>query len=284
MEIQNQMKAYPLFIVPGMILIAAIILANPADIGIFAADSTQAVSEQTERVPLKVGDEVMESKLVHKVDPIYPEQALDAQLSGIVVLEVTVDEEGYVSDVQVISGHPFLREAAVTAIKQWRFSPTTLDDKAVPVVTTIRVTFAMDGKKAETNIGSHDSSMLQVPESRIVFHATPIDEKGLPYPDTKSFLLPRLSMATPEDFYRWQKMLKAGWPANADKGTPLIYSFVVSETGKLTNFARIQGPEIPDLENELSQMRTTSPGFIGTSAVSSICVIEIRLGPFLQEN
>jgi len=73
--------------------------------------------------PLKVdGGFMINKKLVHKVDPVYPEAAIKARVQGRVKLTVTVNEEGLVSDVQAAAGHPLLNEAAVNAVKQWKFS------------------------------------------------------------------------------------------------------------------------------------------------------------------
>jgi protein TonB len=79
--------------------------------------------------------------LIHRVTPVYPELARRARVSGIVVLEVTVDEEGTVTEVRVLRGHPLLDEAAAAAVRQWRYSPTLLSGEPVPVVATVTVVF-----------------------------------------------------------------------------------------------------------------------------------------------
>jgi protein TonB len=66
-----------------------------------------------------------------------------AQVSGTVVVEVLVDEEGNVSSARAVSGHPLLKDAAVEAAREWKFSPTSLDGKAVRVVGTITFNFAL---------------------------------------------------------------------------------------------------------------------------------------------
>jgi protein TonB len=54
---------------------------------------------------------------------------------------VTVDEEGNVSEIKVESGHPLLRDSAVQAVKQWKYSPTLLNGEPVPVIATVTVIF-----------------------------------------------------------------------------------------------------------------------------------------------
>jgi TonB family protein len=93
------------------------------------------------REPLRVGGNVQESKLIQKVEPVYPEVAKAARVSGTVILQVTVNEEGQVWDVKVLRGHPLLNEAAVSAVKQWLYSPTYLNGEPVPVIATVTVIF-----------------------------------------------------------------------------------------------------------------------------------------------
>ena len=64
-----------------------------------------------------------------------------ARVSGVVILQVTVDEEGSVSDVRTLRGHPLLDDAAITAVKQWKYSPTLLNNEPVPVIATVTVIF-----------------------------------------------------------------------------------------------------------------------------------------------
>ena len=57
------------------------------------------------------------------------------------MLQVRVDQEGNVSDVSVVKGHPLLRDAAVEAVRQWKYSPTLMKGEPVPVITTVTVPF-----------------------------------------------------------------------------------------------------------------------------------------------
>ncbi len=91
--------------------------------------------------PIKVGGEVQESKLVFRVDPVYPELARRARISGPVILQVMVDEEGSVAEIKILSGHILLTEAAVEAVSQWKYSPTLLNGEPLPVVATVTVIF-----------------------------------------------------------------------------------------------------------------------------------------------
>ena len=96
------------------------------------------------REPIAVSANVKQSALIRKVEPLYPESAKRERVQGKVVLELAVDSEGNVSDVRAVSGHPIFYEAAVSAVRQWKYSPTLLDGKPVPVMATATVEFRLD--------------------------------------------------------------------------------------------------------------------------------------------
>jgi protein TonB len=93
--------------------------------------------------PIVVPGTIEEAKLIHRVEPVYPRLAALARISGIVILEVTVDEKGNVSDVEVLRGDSLLDPAAVAAVKQWKYAPTILDGQPVPVIATVTVDFQL---------------------------------------------------------------------------------------------------------------------------------------------
>src|SRR5262245_64747308 len=69
------------------------------------------VLAQERREPIRVGSNVQESKLIHKVDIVFPEAARTARVSGIVILQITVGVEGNVLEAQVLRGHPLDRKS-----------------------------------------------------------------------------------------------------------------------------------------------------------------------------
>jgi protein TonB len=80
-------------------------------------------------LPLQVGSLV--EYATQKVNPIYPPQAKTLRMTGVVKVEVTVDEQGQVSAVQNSSGPSLLQRAATDALKKWRFKPFTKDGQPV---------------------------------------------------------------------------------------------------------------------------------------------------------
>jgi TonB family protein len=81
-----------------------------------------------------------EPKKIHHVAPIYPPQAKKDGIQGLVILECTVSKTGEVVDAQVIKGHEALNQAAIEAVRQWRFEPTVIGASKKPVEVKITVT------------------------------------------------------------------------------------------------------------------------------------------------
>jgi protein TonB len=75
------------------------------------------------------------------VPPVYPALAIKARVSGTVILEATLTEQGAVENIKVISGHPLLVQAAIDCVKQWVYEPTYLNGQPVSVVLTAKVLF-----------------------------------------------------------------------------------------------------------------------------------------------
>jgi TonB family protein len=85
----------------------------------------------------------MIGSVIQRVEPLYPPEAKAVQVSGSVVVEVRVDEQGRVMSARALSGHPLLRDAALDAARQWVFKPTSLQGEPVKVIGTITFNFAL---------------------------------------------------------------------------------------------------------------------------------------------
>ena len=92
---------------------------------------------------INVGGSVQAARAISRPQPVYPQLARQARISGTVRLEAVIDETGKITDLKVISGHPLLVQAALDAVKQWRYQPTILNNTAVQVATTIDVNFTL---------------------------------------------------------------------------------------------------------------------------------------------
>ncbi|HXO05376.1 MAG TPA: TonB family protein [Candidatus Sulfotelmatobacter sp.] len=94
--------------------------------------------------PRPMSEGVMEAALTHKVQPEYPAVARLMHLQGMVRLRAIIGKDGSVSGLEVLSGNPILVQAAVAAVREWRYRPTRLNNEAVEVETYITVTFVLD--------------------------------------------------------------------------------------------------------------------------------------------
>ena len=93
--------------------------------------------------PVHVGGDIKTPARIYYVDPRYPSVALAVKEEGTVTLEATIDEAGNVKDLKVIGSRPLLDTAAMEAVSKWRYTPTRLNGVAVPIILTVRVTFAL---------------------------------------------------------------------------------------------------------------------------------------------
>ena len=92
----------------------------------------------------RVGGRIRAPAKVHHVAPVYPRLALAARTQGSVVLEAVIAEDGSVRDVRVLKSIPLLDRPAMDAVRQWRFTPTILNDKAVSVLMSVTVQFFLE--------------------------------------------------------------------------------------------------------------------------------------------
>ena len=92
---------------------------------------------------LKVSQGVSEGLLVKRVQPVYPEQARQMRVQGPVQLQATINRDGNISNVKVVTGNAQLARAAVEAVKQWKYKPYYLNNEPVEIQTQIIVNFKL---------------------------------------------------------------------------------------------------------------------------------------------
>jgi periplasmic protein TonB len=90
---------------------------------------------------MRIASRVAEANLIHDVAPTYPPEAGRARIEGTVVLLAVIAKNGTVQDVRVESGLPVLAEAAIDAVKQWRYKPYLLNGEPIEVVSQITINF-----------------------------------------------------------------------------------------------------------------------------------------------
>jgi len=112
-----------------------------------ALDAKKAKAQRAENQAssdrISVAAAEMERRLLRKADPIYPQQALEARIQGVVRFNAIVGNDGSVENLQLVSGHPLLVQAATQAARQYVFESTLVNGSPVRVVTMLEIRFAL---------------------------------------------------------------------------------------------------------------------------------------------
>ena len=93
---------------------------------------------------IRVGGNVTAARVLNRVNPVYPPLARQTRISGTVRLHAIIAKDGTVQQLEVMSGHPLLVQAALDAVRQWRYQPTLLNGEPVEVDTTVDVIFSLN--------------------------------------------------------------------------------------------------------------------------------------------
>ena len=92
---------------------------------------------------VRVSQGVTQGLLIYKIDPTYPTPAHNARIQGTVVLAAVIGKDGNVTSLRLVNGNPMLANAAIDAVKQWRYKPFLLNGQPVEIETTVTVNFAL---------------------------------------------------------------------------------------------------------------------------------------------
>jgi periplasmic protein TonB len=94
--------------------------------------------------PIAVSSGVATGLLIQRTPPVYPSIAKAARVGGTVELHATISKNGTIKDVHVVSGPAMLQQAAVEAVRNWRYRPYTLNNEPIEVETSVSVVFSLD--------------------------------------------------------------------------------------------------------------------------------------------
>jgi protein TonB len=92
---------------------------------------------------VRIGGNIQPPTLIRRVEPVYPDIAILARVTGVVILEATVNERGEVVNVVVLRSIKMLDQAAIDAVKQWRYSPVLLNGTPRSFVLTVTLSFSI---------------------------------------------------------------------------------------------------------------------------------------------
>src|SRR5450432_687398 len=109
-------------------------------------DALNAIAHSTTAMPAAPGSQrisqgVSDGLLIKRVQPIYPQQALQMHAQGKVALQATIAKDGSVRNVKVVSGSAVLARSASEAVRQWKYRPYTLNGEPIEVQTDININF-----------------------------------------------------------------------------------------------------------------------------------------------
>jgi protein TonB len=110
---------------------------------VFQTQTARPVVRQEAKGPLAVSSTVEDGLLIYKRTPIYPPIGVATRAQGTVVLQATISKSGTIENLRVISGPPILQQAALDAVKTWRYRPYMLDGQPIAVETTVNVIFTL---------------------------------------------------------------------------------------------------------------------------------------------
>jgi protein TonB len=112
-----------------------------------AAPPPPPPAEPVPNVPIPRGGDLVQSNLIHTVQPVYPRLAVVTRSQGIVILEAVITREGLIDPARLRvlqTASPLLTPSAIEAVKQWRYRPTLLNGQPVEVLTTITINFTLN--------------------------------------------------------------------------------------------------------------------------------------------
>jgi TonB family protein len=121
--------------------VCATTLALSVHVDALAASGEQHPSKTTG--PVAVSPDVMQNQIVHKVPPVYPEEAKKERIQGKVELDAVIGKTGEVEELKVISGPKELQQSALDAVRQWTYRPFLVNGAPVDVKTTIHVVYML---------------------------------------------------------------------------------------------------------------------------------------------
>jgi TonB family protein len=109
----------------------------------FGTNSPEPARERADGLTLRAGTDVPPPAKIVDVRPVYPPEAIKARITGAVIIQAEIGPTGDVESATVTRSVPLLDEAALTAVRQWKYQPTLIKGEPVRVAMTVTVTFTL---------------------------------------------------------------------------------------------------------------------------------------------
>jgi periplasmic protein TonB len=118
--------------------------AGPAMPNLFNNTRPQVVLRPADNVKPPVISVLEQGVVISRVQPLYPHIAIVNRIQGTVHLNAVIASNGRLEELRVLSGHPMLAQAALDAVRQWKFRPYVLNGQPIPVQTEVIVNFGLN--------------------------------------------------------------------------------------------------------------------------------------------
>jgi TonB family protein len=120
---------------------------------------------QTKSTPYSVPESDARQHLLEQQEPLYPPIAKAARVQGDVGITLVIDIDGHVVSEEIMSGPPMLRQAALDAVKKWRFKPFQVDGATTAVTTTLTIPFHLDTQESNPTAEQEKAAQAWFPLS-----------------------------------------------------------------------------------------------------------------------
>src|SRR5687768_7070890 len=136
------MRRIPLAVLALALAACAPARVQPASVPDPSEQPVPVLAGCSGETPLRAGGAIRPPTRVHNVHPEFPAEARQSGTESAVVIEIIVDCVGNVGSAHVLHGVPALNDAALTAVKQWRYVPTLLNGRPMPVIMAVSIVFS----------------------------------------------------------------------------------------------------------------------------------------------
>jgi TonB family protein len=143
-------------------------------LGGIQSDEMEKKRQELEKDAVRAIGKIKPPKLIKMVKPVYPEIARQANVEGVVILEIKTDEDGRVMATRVLRSIPLLDQAAIDAVKQWVYEPKLIDGKPQKILFTGTVSFKLDEKDVEEFSKGAVKVKDEIPPPELITRVDPV--------------------------------------------------------------------------------------------------------------
>ncbi len=290
---------------------ATILVSNGAAVSVSSRLHDATVQRSEGRRIVIMHPSLAAARLTRRSEPVYPDAVQAAGISGAVLLNVTVDENGAVEAIQPLAGYPVLLDAASETVRHWRYLPFSEDGSAVAFKATLVVNFLLTDDatphlwlSADGVIGKQGSKkalsqkdlgrLLQKSPTAVISHhpdltfatlensVQELSELGLQHPQISFFafddgILYYVSRnpGVPEGPEISLERIPGARPPKDGQSESAIFQVFVSAEGQATKVLQITGPPRAETEEALKALKLERPVMWRSEAVPATFYVRV---------